>query len=106
MNYHDGEFEHAVLACRSCGAWLVDVIRTAPEADCSMLYRADCCWCGDTSFETEIHGGVCVGGCGAPRPDDPTDQIESTSAPEPSFEGAVVVFQVHKAGPNAQPYYG
>lgn len=103
--YHDGEFEHVVLECRSCGAALVDIIRTVPEADCALSYQATCPWCGDCSFEEEIQGGVHVGGVGEPNPDDPTDQFESTAAPEPEFEGDVVVFQVRKANERAQPYY-
>jgi hypothetical protein len=101
--YHDGEFQHVVLDCRSCDASLVDIIVTDPDADCSIRAVATCPFCGDQSFEVEVRGVISVGGCGEPRPDDPTDQVESTSAPEPDFQDDVVVFQVAKARPDAKP---
>lgn len=47
---------HNILRCSNCSAPLVDIWITNPKIDIQWKVRAECCHCGDKSFESIIHG--------------------------------------------------
>jgi len=52
---------HTILVCSNCDVPLIDILTTNPEFDADMTFQAICCYCGDHSFETEVHGKIFVG---------------------------------------------
>ena len=52
---------HTILVCSNCDVPLIDILTTNPEFDAEMIFQAICCYCGDHSFETRVHGRVYVG---------------------------------------------
>ncbi len=94
---------HVYLDCSACGAALLDVWSTRPGEPHTWKLRANCPFCGDSSFVTEIKGGFHPAGYGTPKQDDPDDVIPSTEHDGFDVRGDVVIFRVRKAGPDAKP---
>lgn len=47
---------HIVLKCSSCGKELVDIWVTHKEMPVKTTLVAECCFCGDKSFEKSVDG--------------------------------------------------
>ena len=52
--FTDGK--HIVLDCSKCGKKLADLWITQPDLDVHTKVVAECNYCGDRSYEKEIHG--------------------------------------------------
>lgn len=68
---------HIELRCSSCGKGLVDIWITKPDEIDPRTRQpfewdvlAHCCYCGDHSFITKVHGGFHHSGFGSNHPDD------------------------------------
>lgn len=68
---------HIILECSSCGKPLIDiwVVKADPM---ERTYRAQCCYCGDRSFQKTVSGRTAIVGISKPNPLDPEDFIPVT----------------------------
>lgn len=98
---------HSYLSCSDCNAWLVDVWVTRPNEEMVWKLQAECPFCGDRSFVTELKGGFHYGGAYTPNPEDPDDQFLSTRIETADLvtqnNDTIVLFKVIKAEPDAKP---
>jgi len=103
---------HVYLRCSNCNAILMDCWRTQPDAInprtgkvFTWKIRANCPWCGDQSFSTEVTGVIHIGGYGVPKEDNEDDDIPSTSIDPPDFDPDTntFTFNVLKANEHAKP---
>lgn len=76
---------HVIVRCSNCNAGLLDIWRTLPHAVnprtgkvFQWKVRANCPFCGDRSFVTEVEGVFHVGGYGEVKHDNEDDDIPST----------------------------
>lgn len=73
---------HTYIECSSCGAKLIDVFHTRPDAidpgtgkPFHWKLQATCGFCGDTSYVTEVTGKYHLGPYGVDKQDDETDDV-------------------------------
>jgi hypothetical protein len=52
---------HYEFDCSKCGAPLADLWVTAPDADITWNFVAECCHCGDRSYAKEVKGAFSAG---------------------------------------------
>ncbi len=76
---------HTIIKCSNCGKELVDVFITKPDAIDPLTGKkfvtkliAKCCYCGDSSFITEVEGRFHLGGIGIPKIDDEEQCVKQT----------------------------
>jgi hypothetical protein len=97
---------HVIIECSNCNAGLVDIWKTRPYEPHSWKVKANCPFCGNSSFTKEIKGGFHQGGMALSKEDEPDeDSAVSTVVENFEIEGDTFVFNVKKAGPNAKPIY-
>jgi hypothetical protein len=89
---HIPEGEKIVLECSSCNKPLVDVRTTNPEQPFVWKVRAKCCYCGDTSFEKEVHGLLRYFGAQAAKEEDSSDVVLLTRIAHLEADGDKVIF--------------
>lgn len=94
---------HEYLVCSACDAALVDICITNPEVDVVGIYQAKCPFCGDESFQKEVTGLVCLGGCGVENPDREDDYQPSTGIPEVEVRDNIFYLLPAKATSDAKP---
>ena len=92
------------LACSACKAKLVDIVVIKPDAIDPVTGKifewkvaAQCCFCGDRSFEQTIAGRYRYFGHGIPKDDDPGEARMLTQVTGVVEDGNRVVFQTAKA---------
>ena len=108
MGLKDGG--HVYVRCSACEAILLDVYRTMPNAVnprtgkvFEWKLQANCPFCGDHSYVTEVTGMFHLGGMGHARRDNVDDDIPSTTYDPPEINGNVYKINVRKAKPDAKP---
>lgn len=94
---------HVYPACSNCDAILMDIFRTRPHEPETWKIKANCPFCGDASFITEIRGGFHCGGYGILKKDDDSDDIPITTADFDRIDGDTFLFTVRKAKENVKP---
>jgi len=57
------EHSHTILKCSSCRRQLIDVCVVKPDEPFTWHIKAECPFCGDASFASEIKGGFLLGWC-------------------------------------------
>ena len=96
---------HVYPSCSNCNAILMDIWRTRPHEPEVWKVRANCPFCGDKSFATEVQGGFHFGGFGLIKQDDEDDDIPSTTVESWDIQGDTFVFNIRKANEHAKPVY-
>ena len=82
---------HVILECSSCRVPLVDIFVIQPDQNFDWKCRAKCCYCGDSSFEKDVHGLFRYSGAQKPREnDEDTDLVTQVTHLE--SEGQSVLF--------------
>lgn len=101
---------HVYIRCSNCEAILMDIWRTSPDAINPLTkkpflwkIRANCPFCGDHSFITEVAGLIHAGGYGSPVPDDPEADIPSTCIDTQEVSNDTLHFTIRKANEHAKP---
>lgn len=91
------------LACSNCNAGLMNIWRTRPHEPQVWKVRANCPFCGDESFTTEVAGGFHNGPVAQPKDEEP-DEDKALSTVVESFEidGDTFKFLIRKASPSAK----
>lgn len=93
---------HVLVPCSNCNAILMDIWVTRPHEPQVWRIKANCPFCNDTSFQTEIKGGFHAGGYGKQINED--EDIPSTTVDNFDVEGDVFHFHLLKAK-DGQPVY-
>lgn len=96
---------HIYLECSNCNAFLLDLLMNHPDQEKLVMVKANCPFCGDSTFTHEVKGGFCPGGYGTPKEDDPTDDIPSTIIETFVVDNNTHNFVIRKANKNAKPVY-
>lgn len=86
-----------ILTCSNCNEPLVQLQITNPHEPRTLKVQAQCCFCGDTSFEKEITGGFYHAGAGKPHPEDEDVEIASTVVDDIEMENDTYLFITKKA---------
>lgn len=104
----EDQCEHIHLTCANCDAGLVDIVLTEYDPSLAVKVRANCPFCGDSSFIKEVPGPYGRDGFAAHKPgqeDDPDAYVESTIIADEQVEGGITQITVVKARPDARPIY-
>jgi hypothetical protein len=93
---------HVLLSCSNCDAILADLYLTKPNVP-RFNYKANCPFCGDTSFVKDVAGVGHMGGYGKVKEDNEDDDVASTLFDGFEIVDDVVVLKIRKATPDAKP---
>jgi hypothetical protein len=81
----------------------MDIWRTRPHEPETWKVKANCPFCGDESFTTDVKGGFHIGGYGVVKDDDPSSDVPSTKVDHFETEGETFKFFIVKARADAKP---
>jgi hypothetical protein len=81
---------HTILECSNCRIPLVDVFVIQPDQDFDWKCKAKCCYCGDMSFEKNVHGLFRYSGAQKPSEGEDTELVTQVTHLE--SEGQSVLF--------------
>ncbi len=94
---------HVYITCSNCRALLLDLWVRDPAAPQERRVRANCPFCGDSSFARKVKGIFSPGGFGTNKKDDTTDVTESTKIIDCEFkDNGDVAVTLERAG---EPVY-
>lgn len=85
------------LSCSNCHKELVVIRITRPQEHDEYRLQAECCYCGDKSFEQTIRGGFHYKGAGRPDPSNPDLDIPETIIDDVDMDGSNFLFLTRKA---------
>lgn len=85
-----------ILKCSNCNKPLVDLLITDSEADIKWKCVAECCYCGDKSFITEINGMFRPGGCITIDRNNPDHFVQNTLLIDIINDEDKIVFKTEK----------
>lgn len=103
---------HKYLVCSACDATLVDIWVVKPDLINPLTgkpfvwrMQANCPFCGDQSYITEVVGKYFPGGYAVSLDDEHENEIPSTILENINYNEAddLVTFTVMKANPHAKP---
>ncbi len=70
---------HIYIECRSCKEKLVDIWIVYPKETQVNTAYAECCFCGDRSFDVKFSGGFACAGYGESDPNDENNVFPHTN---------------------------